>query len=572
MSSESPKNSVTNDALEELYEEFLQIGIHKKSYSLIDTNCIHVNTLPSDTGKITEKMRNTYVASMMLGYNLSNSVDMALLTNFEEDFEGWKVEDFAALNRDIRKAFRELLAYRGIYLGKPTSKINNLLANLTKAEDIPEWDDDVLIKSKVHKDTYAYSRKQILLSGKTHPKVSASTLEPIRSKEDSKNEEKLSQTQKVQNQTVPFAQPIQANIPIRPNQSIERELIASSDTSYQLDSQQSKQSQQKVNRNDPAYYTIPPISTPNSDIDDYTWNQFNKKWDKSQNYSGKAYDILDDKIRYFLNICLAAHILPSQFHAVFPTILTGKAKTFFLYEVSQDINISFAIMYMKIKKHFDTEINHRIYYQDWTTITFNSVKQCQVNDGQKDDDLSILDILLDKLQLCQRALGPAYSGEQHLIMAAVRACRDVRAFTQALWVPASSFEDLSSQLRQSLDHARYMETKGIFPSNFLTSSNENFFVDRRYNNREVSYRGNRGNSKQSMNRSCRHKNGGFSANPSWNKRCYVCGKTGCFSTKHTDEERQKSRDKYMEGRISSPGSNRRDYGAFLMDYEGSTLR
>ena len=132
-----------------------------------------------------------------------------------------------------------------------------------------------------------------------------------------------------------------------------------------------------------------------------------------------------------------------------------KAKTFFLYEVSQNIDIPFAVMYKKIKVHFDTDINHRIYYQDWSTITFNSIKQNKVNDGKKGDDLSVLEILLDKLQLCQRALGPDFSGEQHLIMAAVRACRDEQAFTQALWVPASNFENLSSQLRQSLDQARY---------------------------------------------------------------------------------------------------------------------
>ncbi|RKF80146.1 integrase and RNaseH domain-containing protein [Golovinomyces cichoracearum] len=150
-------------------------------------------------------------------------------------------------------------------------------------------------------------------------------------------------------------------------------------------------------------------------------------------------------------------------------------------------------------------------------------------------------------------------------MAAVRACRDVRAFTQALWVPASNFEDLSSQLRQSLDHARYMETKGLFPSNFLTSSNDIFFVDHRYNSREVS---NRGNSKLSSNGFRYHNNRGYYTNPSWKKNCYVCGKIGCYSTKHTTEERQKSRNKYMEGRVRDQSTNRRDYSAFLLDYEG----
>ncbi|RKF80280.1 hypothetical protein GcM1_195034 [Golovinomyces cichoracearum] len=46
------------------------------------------------------------------------------------------------------------------------------------------------------------------------------------------------------------------------------------------------------------------------------------------------------------------------------------------------------------------------------------------------------------------------------------------------------------------------------------------------------------------------------------------GKIGCYSTKHTTEEKQKSRDKYMEGRVRDQSTNRRNYSAFLLDCEG----
>ncbi|RKF76993.1 hypothetical protein GcM3_075035, partial [Golovinomyces cichoracearum] len=119
--------------------------------------------------------------------------------------------------------------------------------------------------------------------------------------EDRKCEEKTSQARTVKNQPIPYVEQNQSNLQNLPNPSIERQLTPVSDKHYPLERQQGKHLQQKVDRNDPAYYTIPPISVPNSDIDDYTWHQFNKKWDKSQNYTGKAYDILDDKIRYFLH-------------------------------------------------------------------------------------------------------------------------------------------------------------------------------------------------------------------------------------------------------------------------------
>ena len=51
--------------------------------------------------------------------------------------------------------------------------------------------------------------------------------------------------------------------------------------------------------------------------------QFVKIWDRNSNYTSKVYDILDDKIRYFLDTCYTVAIKQSQFHAVFSSILLG---------------------------------------------------------------------------------------------------------------------------------------------------------------------------------------------------------------------------------------------------------
>ena len=62
--------------------------------------------------------------------------------------------------------------------------------------------------------------------------------------------------------------------------------------------------------------------------------QFVKIWDKNSNYISKIYDIFDDKIRYFLDICYTVAIKQSQFHAVFSSILLGQAKDYFIYNVN----------------------------------------------------------------------------------------------------------------------------------------------------------------------------------------------------------------------------------------------
>ena len=85
-----------------------------------------------------------------------------------------------------------------------------------------------------------------------------------------------------------------------------------------------------------------------------------KIWDKNSNYKGKTYKILDDKIRYFLDICYTVVIKQSQFDALFFSILSGQAKDYFVYNMNQ--NLTFAEMYIMMKMKFDTEVNKTQYH------------------------------------------------------------------------------------------------------------------------------------------------------------------------------------------------------------------
>ncbi|RKF76812.1 hypothetical protein GcM1_224041 [Golovinomyces cichoracearum] len=178
MVSESFNNSLTDSALEELYEEFYQLGIHKKSYSLIDTNYLKINVLSSDATKITGKMRNTYILRK---------------TNFKNEQTSCQ-------------------PYGG--------------------RRIPECDDDVLIKSKVHEETYTYGRKQNLLAVIPKAQVPAQTSRPVITTEDRKSEENISQAQIVKNQPITYVEQNQSNLPNLPNPSIELQLTPVSDTQY----------------------------------------------------------------------------------------------------------------------------------------------------------------------------------------------------------------------------------------------------------------------------------------------------------------------------------------------------
>ena len=81
--------------------------------------------------------------------------------------------------------------------------------------------------------------------------------------------------------------------------------------------------QQSFNAYTNLYIQIPPIKVPNKMLPATIVAKFVKIWDKNSNYTGEAYDILDDKIRYFLDRCYTVAVKQSQFHAIFSSILSG---------------------------------------------------------------------------------------------------------------------------------------------------------------------------------------------------------------------------------------------------------
>lgn len=291
-----------------------------------------------------------------------------------------------------------------------------------------------------------------------------------------------------------------------------------------------------------AYRTIPPLQFPNEELEPNTATQFKKMWDKSMNYSGEVYDIFDDKIRHFLNVCSLVRIRPTQFHAVIYTILTKEAKEYFLHHVS--LSLTFAGMYTKLKSHFDTEINHHK-YTDWCTTTYQTIRREKANHDK--DPEEILQILLRRLPLCQRALGAGYAGETQLVTTTLRACRGVPELDQALFTPARTFEALSSQLRSSIENWKQGTVQLQAP--------QQFFADRKYYRRQDR---DQRSQQQVPPRS----------QPTWKKKCYVCGKQGCFSTKHSDDERRKVKELYLRKRQFNGKGSGRPYQSFLAEFEG----
>ena len=58
------------------------------------------------------------------------------------------------------------------------------------------------------------------------------------------------------------------------------------------------------------YKAVPPIKFSNKKLDLKIINVFTKMWDRKKKYTGKLYNLLDDKLKIFYSICYYADIQP----------------------------------------------------------------------------------------------------------------------------------------------------------------------------------------------------------------------------------------------------------------------
>ena len=75
----------------------------------------------------------------------------------------------------------------------------------------------------------------------------------------------------------------------------------------------------------------------------------------------------------FITTCKKLEIKESQYHAVFPDILQDRAEDFFLHYIGPERR--WDEMYNILDTHFNTAINHSLYWADWTSITYHRIRE-----------------------------------------------------------------------------------------------------------------------------------------------------------------------------------------------------
>ena len=109
-----------------------------------------LNDIYIDDPKIVSDIKlNSYVFHYREDYQLSQSLVVDyILEVFCEKFHGWGYIEFSMLDKYIRQVFKKTFMAKRIYMSRPSSHVNQRLANLVINEQLPIWDENNLRKRK----------------------------------------------------------------------------------------------------------------------------------------------------------------------------------------------------------------------------------------------------------------------------------------------------------------------------------------------------------------------------------------------------------------------------------------
>ena len=497
---------------------------------------------PDDENQQKEPIVNGYITLMILKYEMSKYTDILLWKDFREDFEGWSLENFKIGNRTALKKLRDYLITHGVWIRAQAGSTSyaKVLYECLENDEQHQWTEkeinDHLIEYRGLFDSHwnPSSRSDQNLIPKD-PRIS-----PISTQ---RNDIKLGIPTVKQELKAPFYNDSKSDPGKRSSQ-------------FQI----------------PQNFDND-VNNPTKLLTDLM-----KIYSHDHNkYGGEMYDFLDLKLQEFYDCCSKIG-LTGSFHLAFSIMLKGRARNFY-YSMIAGRQYSFETMISMMKQHFETEENRQMYLSEWRTITLKRT----ITKHPEKSRLECLELTIDILQKVQQGLPEESRSENILRDQLLNACQGVEECNLSLYKPASTFEGVCAELRSAV--ATSMRSQETSTFNLHTqfenmdirqSNNSQYWTDRKYEGRGKNYRQtNSRPGKDSRDGGSAGLSRGFIPNQQTNqrklqsKRCYVCDKTGCWSTRHSVEERKKAYDIFTRSQYSTEiDVSLENYQTFLVQFEG----
>ncbi|KAI0997435.1 hypothetical protein K3495_g10751 [Podosphaera aphanis] len=285
--------------------------------------------------------------------------------------------------------------------------------------------------------------------------------------------------------------------------------------------------------------------------------------DPENKFGGGFYDVLDSKLRIFYDLCDKVGVTPDLYSVAYSTMLKEKAQDFYYQHLARQ-NFSFEVMVNKTRAYFHTPENYQAYLMEWRSTMLKSVIEANPEKNMSE----CLELVIDKLQKVHQGLVHNYNDNHSLSGQSISAFQGVEACSIVLVRPASTFEGVTSDLRSTVGmwmrtHTNLHRTFNSMALEENSDENNQYYVDRRYIG-NAHPRGRGGYQSRSFPRGDFQVNNGHSGRQQ--KKCFVCGKPKCWSTRHTPEERKQRRSDWRS--YAQDMEIYEDLEAFLVNYEG----
>lgn len=241
------------------------------------------------------------------------------------------------------------------------------------------------------------------------------------------------------------------------------------------------------------------------------------------------------------------------------------------------------------RKHFETIQSAHNYETEWKSITLQKVI---ANNPQK-PIVDNYEVMIEKLRKIRYGLPPYLMSDATFRDKILEACQSTPECERALFEAPGDLQKVIARIRNAINVATEINTARQFHTatstpvpappqkqrpTYLVEEDDHdldeeeydaFYTDRKYRRSTLSSRGRRGTTQR---------RGGYRDQlplrsrdpPKPPQRCWICGKAGCWSWQHDENERQQGYTRYK--RTVPPANDqqtRRSYRAFLTEFEGN---
>lgn len=248
---------------------------------------------------------------------------------------------------------------------------------------------------------------------------------------------------------------------------------------------------------------------------------------KEEDKFGGTGDNFDFKVTVYYDKCRRAD-LPSHAYIYSASImLTGQALTrFYANRIGTSIFEQFC---HNMRNFFEGTEWQRFNLTKWQTYTFSAI----ISYNPTLSATEYLCKLCTELDKIKQGLDPAYYGPVHLRENIIWACRGHPALVNGLTSLSADASGLVNRLYTSI--VNYEAIHNPSGQQSYTQSHEEdhdtYFTDRQYR---------RGRPSSRPNQPYNTRQGSYQRR----KRCFLCGKEGCWSTSHSQQERDESKKQF----------------------------